>query len=90
MSNDDSDETIEIAMPMAVTVLVYKSETKPGWITKVMLTTTCVETGEPDTFAQTTESPAKLSRQELADIVVDMLAHEVAEQLGLGPHQRGV
>lgn len=86
----DVSETISIRSPNSITVLVYKSDNAPTWVTKVIVEAICVETDKPETFSKIFESDVKPSRQELADLVVEMLAHEVAEQLGLGPHQSGV
>ncbi len=80
------DETIEIPPPKAITVLVYWSSTRAKWISKVLISAADIKSGEHGFFSNETESDSKPSRQELADQVVELLAHEVSERLGLNPH----
>lgn len=87
MIGSDQDETIYIVPPEAISVLVYWSESRARWISKVLLTAVSLDTQSTEVFSQESDSPTKPSRQEVADQVVEMFAHEVAEQLGLNPHE---
>lgn len=79
-------ETIRIAVPSAINVLVYKSIQKPCWLSKVMIHAIDVETGERGMFGSEWEHPEKPTREKIREQIVDMLDHEVRHQLGMDPH----
>jgi hypothetical protein len=85
--------TIAVRMPESCDVLVYPSTEEPGtWKTQVHLRAADVTdpAGELSTFGSTWQSPHAPTLEDVAKQVIDMLAHEVREQLGLNPHHEVV
>lgn len=84
------EETIEIDLPKKCTVLVFESMETPGtWIIKANICARDVETGD-DGYFTTLWQGGKPSRRDVLATLVNMLRHELAEQLGLDPHRKDV
>lgn len=80
-------ETISVAMPLEIRVLIYPSATSPGsWVSHISAVAKDVLDGELAVFGSVREHAAEPTRVEIADHVADWLRHEVMEQLGLDPH----
>lgn len=84
------DRMIELRMPKHCKVHVFRSTdpaNDPGtWIIKAEVEALDVDTGKLGFFA-TTWRGGEPSLEDVAQTVVNMLAHEVAENLGLDPHR---
>jgi hypothetical protein len=86
LSKLDTLIEIEVPLPTSCKVLVYPSTQFPGErVIKVMVEASDVETGKPGGF-DVTWTVKHLNRREIADAVIDMIKHEVEEQLALDPH----
>jgi hypothetical protein len=83
-------ETIELRLPTKATILVYPSSESPGdWLVKANVEAIDVATGQPGCFTTTLKwHGAKPPRGEIAQTMINMVAHEICEQLGLDPHTR--
>lgn len=82
----EKDETIEIEMPTAVDVLVYKSRAYGDWVSHVIIKAVDVELKRPGNFGSEWRWPGKPDREQILEHVMDMLKHEMQHQLGLEAH----
>lgn len=82
--------TLRIELPADVVVLSYPSKQahlRGTWTSKVILAATDVETKQPGYFSQEVGTDHPPTDREIATFVLEMLRHEVHEQLGLKPHE---
>lgn len=80
--------TLRIQLPADVVVLSYPSKERRGtWVSKVILTAEDVETKGIGYFSQQMQSSSPPTDRDVATLVVEMLRHEVHEQLRLEPHK---
>lgn len=85
----ERDRTIELPLPSKVTALVYESTSEPGtWVISVHVEALDVETKQPGIFATTWRGADEPTDSDVAEAMIEMLAHEIREQLGLDPHDR--
>ncbi len=88
LRTDPQGETIEIAMPLQVKVLVYYSITRGRWISKISAVAKDVASpGNTDYFGDEWTHEKRPTREKIAEQVTGWLGHEIAEQLGLNPHE---
>ena len=83
-------ETITLRLPTKAEILVYPSQERPGdWVVKANVEAIDIQTGQPGHFTTTLRwHGGPPPRNEIAQAMINMLAHEVCEQLGLDPHTR--
>jgi hypothetical protein len=83
-------EIIELRLPTRAEIVVRPSQDQPGdWVVEANVESIDVQTGAPGRF--TTTLPwhgGPPPRCEIAQAMINMLAHEVCEQLGIDPHAR--
>ena len=83
-------ETIVIRLPTNAEILVYPSQEHPGdWLVSANVEAIDVTTGRPSHFSTRLKwHGGPPPRGEIAQTMINMLAHEICEQLGLDPHMR--
>lgn len=80
-------KTIVVELPSRVEVMVYPSEASPGaFVIKSSFDAKDIETGEVEPFSSTASYDSEPGLDDVLRVVSAHLAHEVAEQLGLRPH----
>jgi hypothetical protein len=81
------ERIIKIPMPLSVEVNVFPSA-EPGREI-LLLSAKCIDVadGQIGDFLSRPRTVTAGSRRELLDFIVDWLRHEVAEQLGMKPHE---
>lgn len=86
----DRGGSLFVTLPAEVEIETYPSHSgsgvSGGWVSKVTIRTKNVVTGNDMYLGCEWPHPTKPTKAKLAEQVTAVLAHEVAEQLGLNPH----
>lgn len=87
----DPDRVFLVEMPRTCRVEIYRPEAEDeDWRVVVKLRAIDVKTDDFAVFQTRWSTTHEPTRDEIAQVVINALAHEAQEQLGIDPHNSGV